>query len=99
MICPSLLAIRPSSFVLRYSLFLLLSLVRNRVSDNRRQDCDLRQDQPVNIRAELAAVIAKLGRQSVTFLRTANEQTDLLLARERLLATLLSFFGAFAVWS
>lgn len=57
----------------------------------------LRQDQLVNIRAELDAVIAGLGRQSVTFMRTANEQTDLLLARERLLATLSSFFGALAV--
>lgn len=57
----------------------------------------LRQDQPVNIRAELDAAVAGLGRQSVTFMRTANEQTDLLLARERLLAKLSSFFGALAL--
>lgn len=57
----------------------------------------LRQDQPVNLRAELDATVAALGRQSVTFMRTATEQTDLLLARERLLAELSSFFGALAV--
>lgn len=57
----------------------------------------LRQDQAINIRGELDATVAGLGRQSVTFMRTANEQTDLMLARERLLAELSSFFGALAV--
>lgn len=57
----------------------------------------LRQDQPVSIRAELDATIAALGWQSITFMRTANEQTDLLLARERLLAKLSLFFGALAL--
>lgn len=56
----------------------------------------VRQDQPVNIRAELDAAVAGLGRQSIIFMRTANEQTDLLLTRERLLANLSLFFGGLA---
>jgi ABC-type antimicrobial peptide transport system permease subunit len=51
----------------------------------------------LDVRAGIQVVVNAIGRQSILYVRTANEQTSLVLGRERLLAQVSSYFAVLAV--
>jgi putative ABC transport system permease protein len=50
-----------------------------------------------DVRAATETIVNAIGRQSILYVRTLNEQTSLALGRERLLAQLSSYFAVLAV--
>ena len=57
----------------------------------------VRHSGALDVRAGMQAVVNAIGRQSVLYVRTVNEQTSLVLGRERLLAQVSSYFAVLAV--